>query len=509
MFGNQKYVKFIRITGLWFAILLWPVVLHAQADLPDIPDLIRVTVDHADEGVLIQWEPSFDKDIQFYHVYKMNAGQAFERLISFPPGIFEYKHLSSGLKNLAYSVTAEDSAGNESLFGQNVHRAVSLSVTFDPCSRSNLINWTPYEGWEGNISGYRIYGGPEDGSFQLLQFVPPNVTTYTDGGIAPGTIHNYYIETVHTSGIISQSAVESVEGLFPDAPEYLTMDFVTVLDDHTIQIQFSADLSGPVQSFRLLKRENTDTPFKELTTFWNMNQPTLVFEDQVPTASSSVQYMVQSFVLPQSCTDPIVISESNTGNNVLLQHSMEGHTVILNWSPYREFESGLAGYRIEKKSGNGEFYEVQTVGSGSTRWQESIQPEFNGLQPGELEYRIQALSNEGDTGEVWSSYSNIIRVKVETHIRIPTAFTPGSNDMNAEFRPGFDFAPKEYTMIVVDRGGRRMFETTDPGEGWDGRFRNGAFVNEGVYVYYIQFTDHTGLFRSYTGNITVLYPLNH
>jgi hypothetical protein len=51
-----------------------------------------------------------------------------------------------------------------------------------------------------------------------------------------------------------------------------------------------------------------------------------------------------------------------------------------------------------------------------------------------------------------------------------------------------------------------MFETTDPEEGWDGRFRGGSYVDEAVYVYYIQYTDYAGLFRTFTGNVTVLYP---
>ncbi len=78
--------------------------------------------------------------------------------------------------------------------------------------------------------------------------------------------------------------------------------------------------------------------------------------------------------------------------------------------------------------------------------------------------------------------------------------------MNSEFKPLMDFAPRDYLMIVVDRGGRKMFETTDPGEGWDGSFQGGSFVDEAVYVYYIQYTDYTGLLMTYTGNVSVLYP---
>ena len=61
-------------------------------------------------------------------------------------------------------------------------------------------------------------------------------------------------------------------------------------------------------------------------------------------------------------------------------------------------------------------------------------------------------------------------------------------------------------MVIYDRASRKLFETTDPGGGWDGRFHGGDFVDEGVYVYYIQYTDYTGIYRAFTGNLAVLYP---
>ena len=65
--------------------LLFPKGLQAQA--PAIPDLIRVTVDHSDNGVLIQWNPSADSDIQFYHLYKLidPVNMTFQKIFSFGP----------------------------------------------------------------------------------------------------------------------------------------------------------------------------------------------------------------------------------------------------------------------------------------------------------------------------------------------------------------------------------------------------------------------------------------
>lgn len=486
--------------------LLCSTSVWSQTDLPDIPDLIRVTVDHSDQGVLVQWEPSSDGDIEFYWIWKMRPDLSFERIMQFDGGIREFKHMTPGLKNLTYSVTAVDSAGNESLFGENVHRAVSLNLEFEPCTPAIEIKWSAYEGWEDQVSGYKIHGAADGDSMQMLSFVDHATLSYAHEGITVGTSYAYYIETIHSSGLTSLSAIDSLATYYPEAPEFITVDHVSVLDQNSVEIQYTADVTGPVNNFRVVKRSNPDTPFTEVQTFWDVSQSKNLLQDEFPTASISYEYLVQSIYQPPTCGTELVLSVSNSGNSVLLEHSLENQMVTLRWTPYLSYVTGLSGYTIQRRSGSGEFYDIQTVGPGTTTWSEAIQSVINGFQPGELQYKVLAISNPQYQGQTGISESNIITVTVETTMQVPSAFTPGSNDMNFEFKPLLDFAPREYLMMILDRGGRKMFETTDPGEGWDGRFQSGEFVNEGVYVYYIQYTDYTGLFKSHTGNVTVLYP---
>jgi len=505
---NHKYIK-ARYRTLILAVTFFSSALVFGQDPPDIPDLIRVTVDHADNGVLVQWEPSTDPDIEFYHMYKMNPDQSFSKIFTFDPFTFQYKHMTSGLKNLAYAITAEDSTGNESVFGQNVHRAVSVSSDFDLCRLTNDVRWTAYEGWEGQISGYKLYGAIAGDPFQELDFLtaPPLVFSHTN--VLADTTYVYYVETFENGGLTSISAIDSVTSIFPEAPAYITIDYVTVLDESTIELQFSADIAGPVTSFQLLRRSNPSTPYIAIDTIWNVAEIPTVVQDQFPTGSLSYQYLVQSVFRPVACNSLLVISESNTGNNILLENQLADRLLTLNWTAYADFETGLAGYTIQRRGGDGEFIDIETVGPGTTQWQESIESVINGYQPGELEYRVLALSNDGGFGQPGTSISNITTVSVETQMQVPNAFTPGnpgSSGIDHEFKPLLDFGPKVYLMIVVDRAGRKLFESTQADQGWDGRYQNGEFVNEGVYVYYIQYTDFTGVTRSMTGNVTVLYP---
>lgn len=487
------------LAGVFLSLHL---TLPGQVELPDIPDLIRVTVDHTDHGFLIQWEPSNDPDIAAYRVYS-RQDLVFQLVTEVPPDIFEYKHPGDGLRNPAFSVTALDSSDNESLFEDNVHRAVAAEVEFDPCTPANVITWDPYEGWEGNISAYQIYGREEGGSFSQIDFVSASDLEYIHTEITVGTRYEYYIATVHTSGTISLSDIVPVASLYPDPPGTLELDQVSVLGPDEVEIIFSADTGGEINDFRIMKRSQPGAPYTEVAMIVDAGSSPLLITDQFPTSADSYEFLIQSLYLAPSCPDPIVLSESNPGNNVLLTALTDNQTVSLNWTSYEHFPQGLSGYAIERKGENGEFIEIDRVGPGTTSWNETLSTLLDGIQTGSLEYRITALEGNGGEG---MSRSNVTEVHVETSVRLPNAFTPGSNDMNFEFRPVFDFAPRDYLMIVLDRAGRKLFETHDPGQGWDGRARNGDFVTEGVYVYHIQMTDYTGRFSTFTGNVTVLYP---
>jgi len=499
----RTYLKTKARVVLLLLLVLFPVRLQAQ--IIDIPDLIRVTVDHADNGVVIEWEASTSQAIMSYQIYQ-KVIDVFLWLDSVPATTFSYKHMTSMLGNLPYAVIAKDSAGNESVFGNNVHRPVVATAGFDLCSQANLIQWNNYEGWEGNISGYRVFGGISGGAMQELTFVPASTNSYSHTGVQAGTDYSYYIETVNINGVTSLSPIDTVSVLNPVAPAFLTIDHVSVVDEANVEIQYSADVSGPVTGFRLLRRSNPNSPFTEVDIRWDVMESTQVVQDQFVTGNISYQYLVESVFQPPGCSSSIVISQSNQGNSILLINELNDLIVTLSWTPYETYQPGLAGYIIQRRNSSGEFVDVETVGPLTTQWQETIQALVNGFQAGELQYRVIALSNPFNGGVEEQSISNITAVVVETQMQVPSAFTPGSNNVDSEFKPLMDFAPREYVMIVVDRGGRKMFETTDPNEGWDGRFQGGSFVDEAVYVYYIQYTDYTGLFMTYTGNVTVLYP---
>jgi gliding motility-associated-like protein len=85
----------------------------------------------------------------------------------------------------------------------------------------------------------------------------------------------------------------------------------------------------------------------------------------------------------------------------------------------------------------------------------------------------------------------LIRTKYcPQYIYFPTAFTPNGDGLNDVYKPTLTGAVVYYEFTVFDRWGNRIFSTTTPNKGWDGRTKNGAPLM-GSYVYTCRYKFYT------------------
>jgi gliding motility-associated-like protein len=77
---------------------------------------------------------------------------------------------------------------------------------------------------------------------------------------------------------------------------------------------------------------------------------------------------------------------------------------------------------------------------------------------------------------------------------LPNAFTPNGDGLNDTYKgKGVTDFIGGFTMRIYSRWGELVFETTDPGEGWNGRkFNTGSDLPSGVYVCVVEFTEARG-----------------
>lgn len=97
-----------------------------------------------------------------------------------------------------------------------------------------------------------------------------------------------------------------------------------------------------------------------------------------------------------------------------------------------------------------------------------------------------------------------VEVKGEFAIFVPNAFTPDYDGLNEGFHPqGFGISEIGYSFMIFDRWGEKIFETNDINQPWYGDYKN-KLVQNGVYVWRVDFFDLNGHEHTRTGKVTII-----
>lgn len=117
--------------------------------------------------------------------------------------------------------------------------------------------------------------------------------------------------------------------------------------------------------------------------------------------------------------------------------------------------------------------------------------------------RLIAKNNYGCVDTAYKS------VKVEDVIvfYIPNVFTPDGDEFNEVFKPimysGIDVY--KYHMTIYNKWGEIIFESYNAANGWNGTYGTGDIVQDGVYIWHIEFGDtRSDKIHKYTGHVTIL-----
>lgn len=81
--------------------------------------------------------------------------------------------------------------------------------------------------------------------------------------------------------------------------------------------------------------------------------------------------------------------------------------------------------------------------------------------------------------------TRLIIVNDLLNVYIPNSFTPNGDGVNEVFFvEGSDIDPNRFDLMIFDRWGEMVFETTDPTQVWNGSFQNGQYYcPDGMYVW--------------------------
>lgn len=120
-------------------------------------------------------------------------------------------------------------------------------------------------------------------------------------------------------------------------------------------------------------------------------------------------------------------------------------------------------------------------------------------------YCVMVSDNAGctDTACVTVTVIDTVPISLCGTVYVPDAFTPANNDLvNDVFKP-VTTCVHDYLFLIFNRWGEKLFETSNPGEGWNGYYK-GALSKQDVYVYKIFFIDAKNEFHQYIGKFLLL-----
>jgi gliding motility-associated-like protein len=86
---------------------------------------------------------------------------------------------------------------------------------------------------------------------------------------------------------------------------------------------------------------------------------------------------------------------------------------------------------------------------------------------------------------------------------IPNTFTPDNNGLNDDFKPKI-IGAHDYTFLIFDRWGNKLFETNEIDKGWNGYYK-GRLCENAVYTYKINLRDDVqNKVHQYIGMVVLL-----
>ena len=82
----------------------------------------------------------------------------------------------------------------------------------------------------------------------------------------------------------------------------------------------------------------------------------------------------------------------------------------------------------------------------------------------------------------------------DCHVYLPNSFTPNDDSKNDLLKAEYTCEFKSFNFAIYDSWGEKLFETNNPGNGWDGYFK-GELVPTGVYICKVNYegSDNTSI----------------
>ena len=449
---------------------------------PETPPITSVSINNAG-NIVLNWEASLSPETDAYVIYR-ETNSGFVAIDTVFGGLTTYEHIGVNSGNRqTYTIAAMDLCGNIGLLYDNPHQTILLNAVVNRCEQTIDLTWDTYESWDNPVAAYQIRAGLNGGNLTLIKTVAGSSGTtslegYIDGDNVCITAQAVELGTGHASTTnqicVNYDIVEPMD--------YIYLANISINDNNDLEVFWNWDANSDIESYSIV--ENGTEIILQAP---NPVQPLSYYLDTTAVVdTTSIQIQVVS---TDSCG---LMNVSTIGQTIFLEGSAgSNYENFLRWTPFSMKYTTVYSYEIYRI--------IKDIPEliGSVQGNEfTFVDEVSGYDENQADIRYYVVAQSyielpDGTSKAIFSQSNTILIEQQSKIFMPNAFAPeGINDI---FKPVMVFAENStFQMIVYDRWGRLLFETTDSASGWDGRKSDGKIMRQGVYTYIVKVTQLNG-----------------
>lgn len=462
---------------------------------PDTPVIDSISVLPNGQTV-IAWTIPRDQDIVKYRVYQNISGinTEIDSVNGRPSTIYTFTGTIATFSPLSIYIAALDSCRRLGGFDTKP-TTMFLKTVYDKCGYKTDLTWNAYQGMKSGVLEYRIYYSVNGSAF--LKIGSTTQTSFTHNNVAPGQNICYFIRVVNVNQNITASSNRSC--FFSDqvpASGFVYIYNANVLSNTTNQVNVFVDTSKTSVGVEIQRSED-GMNYSAIGFVAFNGSPYYSFADATAD-SRNISYYYKA-VIKDSCGNSR--TTSNISKTILLkvkEDPDELFTKHLYWTDYKGYIGGVSGYNVYRIINDVQSTTpVGFTGTGDTLFTDQLEDEApNGSK---IDYKVEAVEGIGDSyGFLERSNSNTVPVYVEGKVFVPNAFAPKGK--NRIWLPVTHFVDKsEYSVVVFNRWGSKIFETSDDTKGWDG-----ANCLPDVYAYLIRYKNARGEYQELKGTVYLM-----
>ncbi|MFL5753058.1 MAG: gliding motility-associated C-terminal domain-containing protein [Bacteroidia bacterium] len=460
---------------------------------PVRPILDSVSINAAGQAV-IGLLPSASTDASCYIIYQHIGATviAIDTLCGNIPAIYLNASSTASAGVETYDIASIDSCGNVCTHSL-AQNTIFVSGQFNLCAKSVILNWNAYKNMVGGLKEYQVLVSVNGAAYSLAG--TSATTSFIHSGLIPGNSYCYMVRAVNNPSTATSSSNKACFlAKTQSEPSYIYVKKVSVTGPASVDVEFAVDNSANIRSVNVYTSEHASGPFTLLANVpFTGNALYTLSDNNVSTASKNYYYYAQAI---DSCGIQSV--QSNTSKTIVLSVTAQHFLNTLTWDDYSVFLGNVVSYNIYR-SVDDVFATapIASVPFGTLTYTDDVSP-YTPNQ-GRFSYYVEAVEGNGNPyGFMETSNSNIVEAYQGDSVFIPNAFVP--RGMNKIFLPVTQYVEKtDYKLVIFNRFGNAIWETSSDEEGWDGKNCEG-----GVYVYLLQFKNSLGEYKEYKGTVTLV-----